>query len=284
MTKIVIDRAVVEGALSDVCAARLCEVNSMSSRQEMLRLMIRATDALRAALAQQEIDWSLLEATQSSLREHMAEIRRLRAALAQALDALTTPIHEQPFGLKQSAVTAIRAALEQEEREDGPATCWKCGAEDGGTSCGAGCGLIEAEQQEPTREPSVDQLDQIIDGLARCHVRESSREFLRTWIRDWTTHKLSQQEEQDPWTLDDVYETIIHWDEGGGKRSRRELARRIVALYTHPPRREWQGLNFDQLQSVMSRHFGGCELTDDEADSAEEFARAIEAALKEKNT
>jgi hypothetical protein len=50
-----------------------------------------------------------------------------------------------------------------------------------------------------------------------------------------------------------------------------------------PPRREWQGLNFDQLQSVMSRHFGGCELTDDEADSAEEFARAIEAALKERN-
>ena len=31
-----------------------------------------------------------------------------------------------------------------------------------------------------------------------------------------------------------VYETIIHWDEGGGKRSRRELARRIVALYLAP--------------------------------------------------
>lgn len=28
-----------------------------------------------------------------------------------------------------------------------------------------------------------------------------------------------------------VYETIIHWEEGGGKRSRRELARRIVDLY-----------------------------------------------------
>jgi len=30
--------------------------------------------------------------------------------------------------------------------------------------------------------------------------------------------------------LETVYETIIQWDEGGGKRSRRELARRIVAL------------------------------------------------------
>jgi len=37
-------------------------------------------------------------------------------------------------------------------------------------------------------------------------------------------------------------------------------------------------LNFDQLQKVMSKHFGGRELTDDEADSAEAFARAIERA------
>jgi hypothetical protein len=181
----------------------------------------------------------------------MSKILTDRALLKQALEALETcdAAHPSDGGrqwydekLVEPAITHLCAALAQEEREDGPATCWKCGAEDGGTSCGAGCGLIEAEQQEPAREPSVDQLDQIIDGLARCHVRESSREFLRTWIRDWTTHKLTQQEEQDPWTLDDVYETIIHWDEGGGKRSRRELARRIVALWTHQPRREWQGL------------------------------------------
>ena len=36
----------------------------------------------RAALAESERDWSLLEATQGSLREHMAEIQTLRAALA----------------------------------------------------------------------------------------------------------------------------------------------------------------------------------------------------------
>ena len=44
----------IQKAIADICAARLCEVNSMSSRQEMLRLMIQATDTLRAALAQQE--------------------------------------------------------------------------------------------------------------------------------------------------------------------------------------------------------------------------------------
>ena len=40
--------------------------------------------------------------------------------------------------------------------------------------------------------------------------------------------------EQEPVALETVYETIINWDESGGKRSRRELAQRIVALYTHP--------------------------------------------------
>jgi hypothetical protein len=39
---------------------------------------------------------------------------------------------------------------------------------------------------------------------------------------------------QEPVALETVYETIIDWDEGG-KRSRRELARRIAALYTTPP-------------------------------------------------
>jgi hypothetical protein len=36
-----------------------------------------------------------------------------------------------------------------------------------------------------------------------------------------------------PVTLETVYETIVQWDEGGGRRSRRELARRIVALYAN---------------------------------------------------
>ena len=44
-------------------------------------------------------------------------------------------------------------------------------------------------------------------------------------------YKASQPAQQEPVALETVYETIIHWDEGGGKRSRRELARRIVALY-----------------------------------------------------
>jgi hypothetical protein len=53
-------------------------------------------EALRAALAEDGRDWSLLAATQESLREHMAEIRTLRAALA----------HPQPAPLKDSEVAS----------------------------------------------------------------------------------------------------------------------------------------------------------------------------------
>lgn len=59
--------------------------------------------ALRAALANDiNQDWSLLEATQEALREHMAEIHRLRAALADHIadankkegDNLASPLPE----------------------------------------------------------------------------------------------------------------------------------------------------------------------------------------------
>jgi len=41
----------------------------------------------------------------------------LREAAQRVLEALIKPIHEQPFGLKQNAITALRAALAQQERE-----------------------------------------------------------------------------------------------------------------------------------------------------------------------
>lgn len=49
---------------------------------------------------------------------------------------------------------------------------------------------------------------------------------------------LIQMADPEQVALETVYEIIIHWDEGGGKRSRRELARRIVALYAAAPQRD----------------------------------------------
>ena len=125
--------------------------------------------------------------------------------------------------------------------------------------------------------------------------------------------RLGQEIEQEPVVLEAVYETIIQWDEGGGKRSRRELARRIVALYTTPPQQEpvayWkehaQGLqrDYDSLladfQAQRSESSGKPSawvgLTDEERTEirlsqerddirTSEMLRKVEAKLKEKNT
>ena len=73
--------------------------------------------------------------------------------------------------------------------------------------------------------------------------------------------------------MEAVYEAIIQWDEGGGKRSRRELARRIVAANIGtwnglPPQR--QPLTDEQIEDLYFDDFSMSELT--------AFARAIEAA------
>ena len=49
----------------------------------------------------------------------------------------------------------------------------------------------------------------------------------------------------------------------------------FVPFYTHPPRREWRGLTEEEVINLSDLR-GGCYGTTD-------FARAIEAALKEKN-
>ena len=63
---------------------------------------------------------------------------------------------------------------------------------------------------------------------------------LRQAIREhamYEVQRLGQEIEQEPVAMEIIYETIIQWDESGGKRSRRELARRIIDLYAHPPQR-----------------------------------------------
>ena len=60
-----------------------------------------AITAIRAALAQQEQDWSMLAATAESLREHQLEVQRLRGELAEKPQqepvaiALYEPVYKQ---------------------------------------------------------------------------------------------------------------------------------------------------------------------------------------------
>ena len=82
--------------------------------------------------------------------------------------------------------------------------------------------------------------------------------------------ELEKQEQGESVAMEKVYETIIHWDEGGGKRSRRELARRIEALYITPQQRK--PLTDEQILNVARDHYNPNQRAEIS------FARAIEAA------
>jgi hypothetical protein len=53
---------------------------------------------------------------------------------------------------------------------------------------------------------------------------------------------------------------------------------RSFPLYTHPPRRTWRGLTEEEIDSVMPYCHNEFDLAE-----FKDFARAIEAALKERN-
>lgn len=88
------------------------------------------------------------------------------------------------------------------------------------------------------------------------------------------------QPEPEPVVLETVYETIIHWDESGGKRSRRDLARRIVSLFAAPPQRK--PLTYVQINEIYRKARRLPKECDEYGElisaSDIEFARAIEAA------
>jgi hypothetical protein len=46
------DREIMQQVMENICGAKLCEINSMSSRNEMIRLMDKSITALRDRLAQ----------------------------------------------------------------------------------------------------------------------------------------------------------------------------------------------------------------------------------------
>jgi hypothetical protein len=59
---------VLKQALEDICGAKLCESNSMSSRQEMLRLMDSSITSLRQAIAELESQEPVAHCTVRPLR------------------------------------------------------------------------------------------------------------------------------------------------------------------------------------------------------------------------
>jgi hypothetical protein len=140
-------------------------------------------------------------------------------AAKQALEALEKA-HPKPYNESVishvEAITALRTAIEQAEKQEPVAQ------------------IIALGQYE-------------FPGLEWLSADHSFRAPIGTLL--YTTPPAAPV--QEPVTLETVYETIIYWDEGGGKRSRRELARRIVNLYTTPPAAQRQWITFPTMLRKM---------------------------------
>jgi hypothetical protein len=106
--------------------------------------------------------------------------------------------------------------------------------------------IAELESQKPVALKLMprDATDAMLKAMDECstegyderlYAGHAASVYMAAWDAS-DTHP-PQRTEQEPVALETVYETIIQWDESGGKRSRRELARRIIDLYSHPPQR-----------------------------------------------
>jgi hypothetical protein len=98
---------------------------------------------------------------------------------------------------------------------------------------------------------------QALEALEEAHPKPYNEDVRAHYEAITALRTALAEPEQEPVALETVYETIIHWDEGGGKRSRRELARRIVALYTHPPQRK-PLTDEEILSDEVLRYYFGC--------------------------
>lgn len=185
-------------------------------------------------------------------------------------ERLAQPEHHDPIGDAQDKLIAEQVAS-HDYRTRYDRGCYKCGSH----YCPADCPMpTHLVPQQPQMQPCAGRNCGSIDP--NLHSAEC--------FEDYEKSTGMAQPEQEPVALESVYETIIQWDEGGGKRSRRELARRIAALYTTPPRREWVGLTRTErfeIEKAMSKYYDyrhECKTV-----CLPEFAAAIEAKLREKN-
>jgi hypothetical protein len=144
-------------------------------------------------------------------------------AMKQALEALeiedSACRHEKEITPEHiaSSITALRQAIQQAEKQE--KLCKYCGGI-GRVACDGRC----MPKQVPVASMMVDLFNAAGIGIS----------FEPSEVTHIYSTGASTAEKQEPVALQAVYETIIQWDKDGGKRSRRELARRIVDRYTAP--------------------------------------------------
>jgi hypothetical protein len=116
---------VLKQALEDICGAKLCESNSMSSRQEMLRLMASSITSLRQAIAelesQEPVAWGVFEGNLHDMFFSQAEAEHM--ALLKGLHAEVRPLYTHPpqrtwVGLTDEDIRLVRHSFPSGSIED----------------------------------------------------------------------------------------------------------------------------------------------------------------------
>ena len=152
---------------------------------------------------------------------------------------------------------------------------------------------LAAPEPQPDTWDGAEEWERLAFELcADEHGEESCNELIWSDFEPWGERWLKYEDEakrmislvrkhtapvaapQQPVSMETVYDTIIEWSTAG-KGSRRELARRMIALFA-APQREWQDLTKDEINDCA-----GAEIYP--SSWAMAFARAIESKLKEKN-
>jgi hypothetical protein len=175
----------------------------------------------------------------------------LREAAQQALEALEA-IDEDPHGthsfpaLSNDAITALRAALAQQQEQEPVARVIDDETPEGSTEW-----IPYSGRQVPVKTG---------DLLYTHPPRRETEQEPVAWIQPDHLQKARQA----PFLC------------------RVEPTKRMsdfVPIYTHPPRREWVSLTEEEIDSVMPYCHNEFDLAE-----FKDSARAIEAALKERNT
>jgi len=181
----------------------------------------------------------------------------LREAAQQALEALENDVMQRTYagGIRISnAAIALRAALAQQEQEP-------LSVEDLARA------LVASRVIDPA---AIDDPEGYDGGLMLERVRGLHRRLAAL-----------AQKEQEPvaWIQPDHLQKARQ----APFLCRVEPTKRMsdfVPIYTHPPRREWQSLTDDEIWELYYDE----RIPEGERSDRVDFARAIEAALKERNT
>jgi hypothetical protein len=178
----------------------------------------------------------------------------LRTAAQQALEALEYYEHRKLDWCyaDEAAITALRAALEQPEQANLP-----------------------EEKLQAVAEYVGDKYH-VWYGIGARDVEEVLRQSARLGLVALNSDTV-EQPEQEPvaWMCSD--ENLAN--KGYSRFSKDKYGAWNIAVFTHPPRREWRGLTDEEISALFPSHLRG-----DYKDLIPySFARAIEAALKERN-